>query len=189
MLLGLRAKDALADQEEDTDDTDDTDDDKVTICHKPGTPAQKTKRVPQQALDGHLGHGDYEGPWKECPKECPETCDNDGKCPQCPGGCPEHSTCMDNDCRCDRGYKPGPNATCVPDGTGECPGKCFFMRTRGKCLAARRAVRRRPRGAAAASTRLMSAIGSSAARWLTRSAARGARRRGTGDALASPVPA
>jgi hypothetical protein len=35
---------------------------KVTICHKPGTPAEKTKEVPQSAVDGHLGHGDHLGP-------------------------------------------------------------------------------------------------------------------------------
>ena len=35
---------------------------KVTICHKPGTPAEKTMEVPQSAVDGHLGHGDYLGP-------------------------------------------------------------------------------------------------------------------------------
>jgi hypothetical protein len=36
----------------------------VTICHKPGTPAEKTLTVPKSALGGHLGHGDYEGPCK-----------------------------------------------------------------------------------------------------------------------------
>jgi hypothetical protein len=35
--------------------------DKVTICHKPGTPAQKTMRVPEQAVQGHEGHGDTRG--------------------------------------------------------------------------------------------------------------------------------
>jgi hypothetical protein len=34
----------------------------VTICHKPGTPAEKTKIIPQSALKGHLGHGDTLGP-------------------------------------------------------------------------------------------------------------------------------
>ena len=34
----------------------------VTICHKPGTPAQKTLVIPIQALKGHLGHGDAMGP-------------------------------------------------------------------------------------------------------------------------------
>ncbi len=32
--------------------------DKVTICHKPGTPAQKILVIPVKALKGHLGHGD-----------------------------------------------------------------------------------------------------------------------------------
>lgn len=35
---------------------------KVTICHKPGTPAQKTMVIPIEALAGHLGHGDTIGP-------------------------------------------------------------------------------------------------------------------------------
>jgi hypothetical protein len=33
----------------------------VTICHKPGTPAQQTKVVNQSDLSGHLGHGDFIG--------------------------------------------------------------------------------------------------------------------------------
>lgn len=37
---------------------------KVTICHKPGTPAEKTKRVPESAVPGHQRHGDTLGP---CP--------------------------------------------------------------------------------------------------------------------------
>ncbi len=36
-------------------------DDRVTICHKPGTPAEKTLRLPQSAVPGHLGHGDTLG--------------------------------------------------------------------------------------------------------------------------------
>ncbi len=31
----------------------------VTICHKPGTPAEKTLVIPHQALAGHLGHGEW----------------------------------------------------------------------------------------------------------------------------------
>ncbi len=33
----------------------------VTICHQPGTPAQKTMQIPQTAVPGHLGHGDVRG--------------------------------------------------------------------------------------------------------------------------------
>jgi len=33
----------------------------TTICHKPGTPAEKTKELPESALKGHLGHGDLLG--------------------------------------------------------------------------------------------------------------------------------
>jgi hypothetical protein len=36
----------------------------VTICHKPGTPAEKTLTIPRSALGGHLGHGDKMG---SCP--------------------------------------------------------------------------------------------------------------------------
>lgn len=45
------------------DDTNESGDGgRVTICHKPGAPAEKTMSVPQAALKGHLGHGDYLGP-------------------------------------------------------------------------------------------------------------------------------
>jgi len=33
----------------------------ITICHKPGTPAEKTLVLPAAAGPGHLRHGDYEG--------------------------------------------------------------------------------------------------------------------------------
>jgi predicted TIM-barrel fold metal-dependent hydrolase len=35
---------------------------RVTICHKPGTPAEKTMMVNLNALEAHLGHRDLEGP-------------------------------------------------------------------------------------------------------------------------------
>jgi hypothetical protein len=38
-----------------------TDTVKMTICHKAGTPAERTKQVPAQAVDGHLAHGDTLG--------------------------------------------------------------------------------------------------------------------------------
>ncbi len=34
---------------------------KVTVCHKPGTPAEATLEIAAPALNAHLGHGDYEG--------------------------------------------------------------------------------------------------------------------------------
>ena len=37
---------------------------RATVCHKPGTPAQKTMTLPQPAVQAHLGHGDTPGP---CP--------------------------------------------------------------------------------------------------------------------------
>ena len=45
-------------------DPDDGGQQMVTICHKPGTPAEKTLTLPASALGGHLGHGDTMGP---CP--------------------------------------------------------------------------------------------------------------------------
>ena len=46
---------------------------KVTICHKPGTPDQKTMEVPQSAVDGHLGHGDTLGSCKTTTTSTTET--------------------------------------------------------------------------------------------------------------------
>ena len=42
---------------------DDEDESEVgtIICHKPGTPAEKTMEVDTSALDAHLGHGDSLG--------------------------------------------------------------------------------------------------------------------------------
>jgi hypothetical protein len=37
---------------------------RVTICHKPGTKAEKTMVISRDALSGHLGHGDYLGACK-----------------------------------------------------------------------------------------------------------------------------
>ena len=33
----------------------------VELCHKPGTPAEKSLTVDEKAVPGHLGHGDYLG--------------------------------------------------------------------------------------------------------------------------------
>lgn len=35
--------------------------DKVAVCHKPGTPAQKTLFLPPPAARAHMGHGDTPG--------------------------------------------------------------------------------------------------------------------------------
>ena len=50
----------VCDVEKETDDPD-----KVIICHKPGTPAEKTMLIPETALEGHLQHGDYLGSCEE----------------------------------------------------------------------------------------------------------------------------
>jgi hypothetical protein len=44
-----------------SEDVDDVVAAKVAVCHKPGTPAQKTLYLPASALNGHLRHGDIEG--------------------------------------------------------------------------------------------------------------------------------
>lgn len=43
----------------------------ITLCHKPGTPAEKTLVLPAAAARGHLGHGDYLGPCSEAPPTVP----------------------------------------------------------------------------------------------------------------------
>jgi hypothetical protein len=43
----------------------------VTLCHKPGTPAEKTLVLPAAAAGGHLGHGDSLGPCPEAPPAVP----------------------------------------------------------------------------------------------------------------------
>ncbi len=35
---------------------------RITVCHKPGTPAEKTMTLPAPAVQAHLGHGDTPGP-------------------------------------------------------------------------------------------------------------------------------
>jgi hypothetical protein len=45
--------------------------DKVTICHKPGTPDEATLTLPVNAAEVHLQHGDTEGP---CPAPVPSSC-------------------------------------------------------------------------------------------------------------------
>ena len=52
------------DGDSDWDDGADSDEDdggKITICHKPGTPAEKTLSVGASAWGGHSGHGDTMG--------------------------------------------------------------------------------------------------------------------------------
>ena len=44
--------------------------DRLAVCHKPGTPAEKTLHVPLTAVPGHWGHGDTLG---ECGGEVPES--------------------------------------------------------------------------------------------------------------------
>lgn len=133
--------------------------------------------MPEQAVDGHLGHGDYLGECKDgdeckgdgdcgacescdegtCKSDCktgetcendvcvPDGCEGDGDCATCqvcdledgickPLECTANSTCLNGECACDDGYVPGPDDTCVPAGTDQCPGKCFFIEDRNACF-------------------------------------------------------
>jgi len=67
---------------------------KVTICHKPGTPAEKTKQVPESAVPGHLGHGDTEG---ECEAE-PEPFCGDGVVNQPSEQCDDGNNSVNDGC-------------------------------------------------------------------------------------------
>ena len=44
----------------------------VTVCHKPGSPAEKSLTVDESAVPGHLGHGDYLGECVTAPSPSPE---------------------------------------------------------------------------------------------------------------------
>ena len=44
----------------------------VTVCHKPGSPAEKSLTVDESAVPGHLGHGDYLGECTVEPEPTPE---------------------------------------------------------------------------------------------------------------------
>lgn len=59
----------------------------VTICHKPGTPAQQTLVVDDDSVEltGHLGHGDTRGPCQETPPPvdvCPNLDGNQSEVPE-----------------------------------------------------------------------------------------------------------
>jgi len=71
----------------------------VTICHKPGTPAQQTMTIPQAAVGGHLGHGDTLGqcgappPPTGCAAAVSDTCiDGDGVLSPTDGGAASFET-------------------------------------------------------------------------------------------------
>ena len=44
----------------------------VTVCHKPGSPAEKSLTVDESAVPGHLGHGDYLGECVTAPSPEPD---------------------------------------------------------------------------------------------------------------------
>lgn len=48
---------------------------KVTVCHKPGTPAEGVLEISASALAAHLAHGDVEGPCAQPAPVAPITCE------------------------------------------------------------------------------------------------------------------
>jgi multidrug efflux pump subunit AcrA (membrane-fusion protein) len=51
---------------------------KVTVCHKPGTPAEGTLEISASALEAHLAHGDIEGPCRSATAPTAPTCEEPG---------------------------------------------------------------------------------------------------------------
>jgi hypothetical protein len=120
---------------------------RVTICHKPGTPDQKTMEVAQSAVEGHRRHGDREGPCGTTTTTSTSTSTssttstttsttststtpmcrpNGGTCS--PGGTPCCSgTCNSNGFCCESGRVGVSNGTCALPcpSVGECPGFPF----------------------------------------------------------------
>jgi Cys-rich repeat protein len=62
---------------------------KVTICHKPGTPDEETIEVSNSAVNSHLRHGDQLGPCVMCLPNgtCAKPCTTGTDCPGCPAFC------------------------------------------------------------------------------------------------------
>lgn len=81
---------------------------KVTICHKPGTPEQKTMTLPTPAANAHQGHGDTLGPCEDVEEVC-----GDGIC----GAGEDEFNCA-VDCGC-----AAPGQTC--NFSDAAPGGCF----------------------------------------------------------------
>lgn len=84
---------------------------KVIVCHKPGTPAERTLEIPAPAVDGHLGHGDLLGACSDLPviDSCePNPCD-----------LPNQTGCVVSAgtayCLCDEGNVFDENGDCVVD--------------------------------------------------------------------------
>jgi hypothetical protein len=53
---------------------------RTTICHQPGTPDEKTLEVDDNALQGHLEHGDTDGPCGASGASCPALTDSGVEC-------------------------------------------------------------------------------------------------------------
>ena len=85
---------------------------RVTVCHKPGTPAEKTLDIDDNALAAHLRHGDTEGPCCELERRCVDAAGAE----VC---CPGDQVCGIVD------FPPDDAGCCRPAGT-ELPGGCDF---------------------------------------------------------------
>jgi hypothetical protein len=94
---------------------------KVTICHKPGTPDEETKEVPDSAVGSHLRHGDQLGP---CCLPNGATCTTGSDCcnGNCQGGMCVESCIPTNAISCDENNPAacggGARCLCRPDASG-----------------------------------------------------------------------
>jgi hypothetical protein len=113
---------------------------KVTICHKPGTPDEETKEVPDSAVGSHLRHGDQLGPCcqpngSNCsgdPDCCSGNCVN-STCSACPRGPLEHNygICMSNDQCCSGNCSNG--FCCASGRVALSNGTCVIVSTATVC--------------------------------------------------------
>jgi hypothetical protein len=90
----------------------------VTLCHQPGTPAQRTLSVAPAAVPGHLSHGDYANPAGCCPggsDVCLDSTTGAGVCcDPAAGACTTTGTCCPTSEICNT-TKDGP-VCCPRDG-------------------------------------------------------------------------
>ena len=90
---------------------------KVTICHKPGTPAEKTMDLPESAVPDHLGHGDFLGECGETTATTTTTTTSTTSTTMC---LPDGGTCSSGTECCSGICGPGGTCTCIAPGESFC---------------------------------------------------------------------